>query len=466
VTPEHGVGRRLSRSVDGRPPARVRILHLGLGNFFRAHAAWYTEHAPDANDWGIAAFTGRSPATALALAEQDALYTLLVRAPDGPRPEVVSSLSAVHAADDLDALRGYFARPEVAAVTLTVTEAGYRRDHTGGLDVSAADVVSDIGALRSDALGGVTTTTPGRLVSGFLARRAAGVGPLAVIPNDNVPDNGAMVSQVVADLASEVDPTLSGWIDDHVGWVTTMVDRITPRTTEEDRALVLARTGVDDPQTVPTEPFSEWVLSGPFPGGRPAWDLAGARVVDDVRPFEQRKLWLLNGSHSLMAYAGSLLGHRTVADAIADPVVRAWVEQWWDAAGSHVPLQAQDVSDYRKALTERFSNVAIQHLLAQIASDGSQKMPIRAVPVIEAGLAEGRVDPGATRLVAAWIVHLRGRGVPVVDARAEELAALAGGTLAQGVGRTLEWLGVSSTEVGTTVEAQANELERLSRHTG
>lgn len=465
MSAERASGRRLSRSVDGRAAAPVRIVHLGLGNFFRAHAAWYTEHAPDASEWGIAAFTGRSPATALALAEQDGLYTLLVRAPDGPRPEVVSSLSAVHAADDLDALRGYFSSPEVAAVTLTVTEAGYRRDGSGGLDRSAPDVVSDIDALRDDPLGGVVATTPGKLVAGLLARRAAGAGAIAVIPNDNVPDNGAMASRVVSDLASAVDDTLSAWIDDHVGWVTTMVDRITPRTTDDDRAVVLARTGVDDPQTVPTEPFSEWVLSGEFPEGRPAWHLAGARVVDDVRPFEQRKLWLLNGSHSLMAYAGSLLGHQTVADAIADPVVRGWVEEWWDAAGSHVPLPAKDVSDYREALIERFSNVAIRHLLAQIASDGSQKIPIRAVPVVEAGLADGQVNEGATRLVAAWIVHLRGHGAPVTDGRADEMSRLADGTVAQAVPRVLDWLGLHSPQVRTTVEEQVHELEQVSRRT-
>ncbi len=457
------VPRRLSRTVDGRAAAPVRIVHLGLGNFFRAHAAWYTDRAPDAREWGIAAFTGRSPATAVALAEQDGLYTLLVRAPDGPMPEVVSSLSAVHAAHDLDALRSYLARPEVAVVTLTVTEAGYRRDDTGALDVPASDVASDIEALRADPSGGEVTTVPGKLVAGLLARRAAGAGPISVVPNDNVPDNGAMVARVVTDLASSVDPALPAWVEDHVSWVTTMVDRITPRTTDDDRALVLARTGVDDPQTVPTEPFSEWVLAGDFGGGRPAWDVAGARVVDDVRPFEQRKLWLLNGSHSLMAYAGSVLGHESVADAVADPRVRAWVEQWWDAAGRHVPLPADDVSAYRDALLERFSNRSIRHLLAQIAADGSQKIPIRAVPVIEAGLADGRVDPGATRLVAAWVVHLRGYGAPVTDARADEVSHLADGSVAEAVARTLEWLGMGSADVRPTVEEQVHELERLGR---
>jgi fructuronate reductase len=432
------VSRRLDRTRDGRPAAPVRIVHLGLGNFFRAHAAWYTEHAPDRDDWGIAAFTGRSPATAVALAAQDSLYTLLV----GGRPEIVSSLSAVHPAADLAALRGYFASPGLAVVTLTVTEAGYQ-----------ADTAADLTALRDDPVAGVVTTVPGRLVAGLLARRAAGAGGLAVVPNDNVPENGELVARVVARLAADVDDTLPAWIDSHVSFVTTMVDRITPRTTDEDVAEVARLLGVHDPRTVPTESYTEWVLAGAFPGGRPAWEAAGARFVDDVRPFEQRKLWLLNGSHSLMAYAGSIRGHETVSEAIADPVVRRWVEEWWDAASAQLSLPAEDVAAYRQALRDRYANVTIRHRLAQIAADGSQKIPIRAVPVIEAGS-----DPGAVRLVAAWIAHLRGHGAPVTDVRAGELTALAAGPAHAAVSRVVAWLGLPAA-VEETVREQLAGFE-------
>jgi fructuronate reductase len=444
------VSRRLRRDRDGRPAAPVRIVHLGIGNFFRAHAAWYTEHAPDRDDWGIAAFTGRSPATAVALAAQDSLYTLLVRGVDGSRPEVVSSLSAVHPATELTALRRYFADPAVAVVTLTVTEAGYRRAPSGDLDTAAPDVAADLAALRADPVAGPVTTTPGRLVAGLLARRAAGAGGLAVVPNDNVPDNGELTARVVGQLAAAVDQTLPGWIDRHVSFITTMVDRITPRTTDEDRAEVARQLGVDDPEAVPTEPFTEWVLAGGFPGGRPGWEAAGARFVDDVRPFEQRKLWLLNGSHSLMAYAGSIRGHETVSDAIADPVVRQWVEEWWDAASAQLSLPTEDIAAYRQALRDRYANAGIRHLLAQIAADGSQKIPIRAVPVIEAG-----AEPGAVRLVAAWIAHLRGHGAPVTDVRAEELTALAAGPADAAVGRIVAWLGLPATVEGTVREQLA-----------
>jgi fructuronate reductase len=436
----------------------VRIVHLGVGNFFRAHAAWYTEHATDAAQWGIAAFTGRSPAVAESLGRQDGLYTLLVRGPGGARPEVISSLSAVHPADDLDALRGYLADEGVAVVTITVTEAGYRRAGSGGLDVSADDVKVDIAALQADPLTGVVTTTPGKLVAGLLVRRAANAGSMTVVPNDNVPDNGAMVARVVGDLAALVDPSLPAWIDANVSFVTTMVDRITPRSTDDDRAEVARQTGVDDPETVPTEPFSEWVLAGDFPAGRPLWESAGATFVADVRPFETRKLWLLNGSHSLMAYAGSILGHETVADAIADPVVRAWVEDWWDAAAPHLELPAPDISAYRQALLDRYRNPHIRHLLAQIAADGSQKVPIRAVPVIRAELDEGRVAVGATRIVAAWVAHLRGHGAPVSDAAEADVIPLAQGEPGAAVRAVLDHLGIRSEPVATTVQSQLADL--------
>jgi fructuronate reductase len=166
-------------------------------------------------------------------------------------------------------------------------------------------------------------------------------------------------------------------------------------------------------------------------------------------------LWLLNGSHSLMAYAGSIRGHETVSEAIADPVVRRWVEEWWDAASAHLSLPAADIAAYRQALRDRYANADIRHLLAQIAADGSQKIPIRAVPVIEAGF-----DPGAVRLVAAWIAHLRGHGAPVTDVRAGELTALAAGPADVAVGRVVAWLGLPATVAQTVREQLAGFASR------
>jgi fructuronate reductase len=405
------------------PAAPARIVHLGLGNFFRAHQAWYTSAAPDAAHWGIAAFTGRSRGLADQLAAQDGLYTLVVRGPAEDCDQVIEAVVAAHVGTDADAWLGRLAAA-VAVVTLTVTEAGYRRGQAGGLDHDDPDVRADLAVLAGHD-GGVVRTVPGRLVAGLAARRAAGAGPLAVVSCDNLPDNGAVTARVVTDLATSADPGLAEWIGANVSFVTTMVDRITPATTEDDVRAVAAATGRADAAPVITEPFSEWVLNGGFPAGRPAWEAAGARFVDDITPHEQRKLWLLNGGHSLLAYAGGARGHHTVAEAVADPACRQWLDEWWDEAASYVPLPAPEIAAYRQALLQRWANPRIQHRLAQIATDGSQKVPGRILPVLRRQRAAGRMPAGAVRVLAAWIGHLRGAGVPVQDTAAERFVAAA-----------------------------------------
>ncbi len=425
---------------QGRAAAPVRLVHLGLGNFFRAHQCWYTEHAPDAADWGIAAFTGRARSPLVnELNEQEGLYTLVSRAGDGDQFEVLGSLSRAHAAADNDAWLRYFEAPELSAVTITVTEAGYLCGADGGLDTGRPEVQADIKALRDDPTG-VVRTAPARLVAGIAAPRRAGAGPLALAPCDNMPGNGALAERVVRDLARLVDEDLATWLGDSLAVVTTMVDRITPRAAPEDVRTVLKATGFDDRCPVVSEPFHEWVLSGKFPAGRPRWQDAGATFTDDVTPYEHRKLWLLNGAHSLLAYAGSIRGHATVAGAAADETCRSWLEEWWAVASPHLDQPAADVAAYRTALLERFGNARMHDRLDRIAADGSQKIPIRILPVLRAERAAGRVPAGATRVLAAWICHLRGLGAPVSDARANEVVPLAQGALDKAVPRVLRWL--------------------------
>lgn len=453
-------GRTLSRAQDGRPAAPVKTVHLGLGSFFRAHSAWYTEHSGD--DWGIAAFSGRTDTHVAELRSQDCLYTLLQQGRH-LEAEVISAVVAAHPGNDLGAWRGYFASPELQIVTSTITEAGYVRDSSGGLDLANEAVVADIAALKADPEQAVVTTAPGKIVAGLLARRAAGAGPITFVPCDNIVDSGALVRSVVQTLAEQVDPSLLGWMSENVAYVTSMVDRITPHPTDADVAAVAELTGVADAAPVVTEPFSEWVLMGDFAGQRPAWEKAGATIVDDIVPFEHRKLWMLNGSHSLMAYAAPLLGCTTVGEAIAHPTVRDWVEQWWDVAGAHLPLPADQVQAYRAALVERFENPSIKHLLAQIAADGSVKIPIRFVPVLELELEQGSLPEGATRPVAAWVAHLLGHGVPLNDAQAEEVSGLVGADDAATVSAVCSWLGTASQPVVDQVLRQLAELLELSR---
>ncbi len=389
------------------------MVHLGLGNFFRAHQAWYTERAADAGDWGYAAFTGRSPRLAEALRAQDGAYTLVTKAVEHDRFELINALSAVHAADDQEALAEYFRRPELAVVTLTITEAGYHAAKAGALD---------------------------KLVAALAARRAADAGPLAIVSCDNLLSNGSLTAALIGELAARIDDSLAAWIDESVAVVTTMVDRITPPATEADELAVLRSTGRADRCPVTTEPFTEWALSGHFPGGRPRWQDAGAVFAADIVPFEKRKLWMLNASHSLLAYAGSILGHVTVAQAVADAVCRGWLDEWWTLASIHLDQPAEELAGYRAALLSRFENAKMGDRLERIAADGSQKLPVRVLPVLRAERQAGRLPAAATRTLAAWLCHLRGFGAVVNDARADEVLPLARGPLAEAAPRVLRWL--------------------------
>ena len=409
--------RALSRALSGFAAPPVRIVHVGVGNFARAHQAWYTSHAPDASDWGISGFTGRRPDAAHALAPQDGLYTLITRAADGDRFELIGSLAEVHASVEHATYLDQMAAATTAVVTITVTEAGYLLGADGHL-LRDQDVARDVEALRTDSRTAVRTL-PGKLLAGLLARRANESGPLTIMSCDNLPHNSGVVRTVVTELAEQVEPSMINWLDDQVEFASSMVDRITPNSTEAEQLLVAEHEHYQDRAPVATEPFSEWVMAGAFTAGRPAWDEAGAVLVDDVAPYEQRKLTLLNGSHSLLAYAGSIRGHESIDQAIADDTCRGWVEEFWDEAVRHLSLRGEQITAYRAALLERYSNPRIRHRLSQIAPDGSTKIRVRILPTARAERAEGRVPMGCAAALAAWVLHLRGYGAPVSDGAGE-----------------------------------------------
>ncbi len=446
-----------------RPASPVRLAHLGLGNFFRAHQAWYTARAADAGEWGYAAFTGRNAGLAEALTAQQGLYTLVTRAPDGDRYELVTSLTRAHAAADHEAWLACLRSPELAAITLTVTEAGYRHGPRGGLDASHPDVAADIQALNADRTAPVGTV-PGKLVAGLAARRRADAGPVALIPCDNLPANGELTRRVVSELAERVDGELAAWLAGSVTVVSTVVDRITPRPTPADLRAVRERTGRDDQCPVVTEPSSSWVLSGEFPAGRPAWEHAGARFTADITPAEDQKLWMLNGAHSLLAYAGSIIGHATVPAAIADPACLTWLDEWWNAASAHLPQPPAEIARYRGDLLTRFANARMADRLDRIAEDGSQKLPVRVLPVLRAERQSGRLPVAAARVIAAWICHLRGLGAPVRDVRAAEVVPRAAGSLRRAVPGVLGWLDPELAEDHQLIGAVMELCELFSRY--
>jgi fructuronate reductase len=219
----------------------------------------------------------------------------------------------------------------------------------------------------------------------------------------------------VLDLCERLDLDLAAWVMREVTFPNTMVDRITPHPSDEDMAVVERLTGWHDAAPVVSEPHSEWVIEDRFRFGAPDWSSVGAVLVPDVTPFEQRKLMLLNGGHSLLAYAGRILGHATVADAVADPRCRALLDHWWDEAAAVMQFTASELKDYRQHLLERWSNPRIRHRLEQIATDGSQKVPARIGAVVEHYRAAGEMPVTAATLIGAWVAHLRGRGAPVRD---------------------------------------------------
>ncbi|PPF80593.1 oxidoreductase [Pseudoclavibacter sp. RFBJ3] len=385
--------------VRSEPAPPIRIVHLGLGAFSRSHTAWYTAQAADSSEWGISAYTGRSRELADALEEQDGLFTLVERRAEGDTASLVTSIVRARPGGDLDSLIADIARQETAIVTLTITEQGYRVRPDGRLDTSAADVAADLAALRSGDEIAPLSTAIGRLVAGLEERRRSAGGPLALISCDNVPDNGAVLRGAVIEMARVV-PGLEDWCTEHVSFVSTSIDRITPRV--EPQELERLRAEYGDRAPVVAEPFRDWVLEGEFPAGRPQWESAGARFTDELGPWESRKLWMLNGAHTLLASLGQLRGHRSVAQAIGDTVCRRAVEQLWDEAAHHLPAEL-DVVDYRRALLERFENPRIEHRLAQIAADSATKLRLRVVPVAELEREAQRSASGCAAAVAAWV---------------------------------------------------------------
>jgi len=426
---------RAARPALGDRPA-VGIVHLGIGAFHRAHQAVYTAEAieREGGDWGILGVAQRRSAAVEALAPQSGLFSVLER---GPVEDDITVLASVRdvllATQHPDRLAEAIADPGVHVITLTVTEKGYPRDRaTGGLSVDDLEIASDLA-------GGAPRTAVGQLARGIALRAAGGEGgPLTVVSCDNLPRNGEVLGRLVRDFLARLPDGEGGhalgWLDRHVSFPSTMVDRVVPATTAADREEVGRRLGLDDQGVVVAEPFRQWVIEDAFAGPRPAWDQAGALLVPDAGPHEAVKLRLLNGTHSMLAYVGGLAGARTVAGAWGDPGVAAVADVLGneDLEPTLPDAPGIDIAAYRAELGHRWINPRIHHLLEQIGSDGSQKLPARF-----AGPARERLEAGApprwiALVMAAWAHHLKAPdgGLPVRDPGAkpvQEALARAGG---------------------------------------
>ncbi|SOH95535.1 fructuronate reductase [Monaibacterium marinum] len=388
-----------------------RLLHIGLGNFHRAHQAWYTARAE--GDWRITGVVMRNEALFDTL-KNGTGYSLGIRGANGLQVEHITVHDRVLLASrDAAAVVDAFVDPELHVVTLTITEKGYcLAPATGRLDLTHPDIAADLAGRPSGAIG--------LLAHGLARRMDAGLNPLTVLSCDNLSGNGSKLAAAVEDFAKSANIAF----DPGNRFPDTMVDRITPATTEGLIDEITASAGRPAVAPVMTEAFTEWVIEDDFAGPRPDWENVGAELVPDVAPFEKRKLRLLNAAHSWLAYAGLLAGHRYVHEAMADPALRRGVERLWDMAAATLPPVVIDtLPAYRDALIDRFAVAEMRHELIQIAADGSLKMRERIVPLM-GNTAEGSQ---ALDAVAAWIAFaLRAHrdGTVFADPNAKQIARL------------------------------------------
>jgi fructuronate reductase len=387
------------------------IVHLGLGAFVRAHMATYTDDLlaiePDSRAWGIAGVSLKRPDQRDRLAPQDGLYTTLQRDGTGIRARVIGCIRAtLVASENPAALLAGMADEACRIVSLTVTEKGYcHHPATGRLDENHPDIRHDL------ANQGAPRSAMGFIVSALRRRHAAGLGPFTVLCCDNLARNGHLVSGLVRDFAALRDDGLASWIEANGAFPSTMVDRIVPAITETDVEAAAHATGLYDTAPVSHESFRQWVIEDRFVDhARPAWGKVGAQFVTDVAPYEHMKLRLLNGAHSALAYLGYLAGHETIADAIADDVLRAYLSALWrvEIIPAVPPPAGVDLHRYAAQLLTRFSDPAIRHRTWQIAMDGSQKLPQRLLSTIRERLAQGLPIRRLALAVAAWVRYVGG----------------------------------------------------------
>ncbi len=410
------------------------VVHVGVGGFHRAHQAMYHDRLMNegmALDWGICGVGVLAADRSMkqALGAQDGLYTLVLKHSDGTyEPRVIGSIvEYLFAPDDPEAVIEKMAAEPTRIVSLTITEGGYNiHDATGEFDVTNPDVIHDLGP------GAVPRTTFGLITEALRRRREHGLAPFTVMSCDNLQDNGHLTKRVFTAFARLRDPGLGDWIEDRVRFPNSMVDRITPATTDADRAEVADRFGIDDRWPVVCEPFVQWVLEDDFAAGRPPYEDAGVQLVGQVEPYELMKLRLLNGSHQALCYFAYLAGYRLVHEAAQDPLFRAFLLGYMDqeATPTLPPVPGVDLAGYKHTLLERFANPQIRDTIARLCAQSSDRIPKFLLPVIRQQLATGGEIKRSAAVVASWAryaegVDEQGEPIDVVDRYQDRLTSLA-----------------------------------------
>ncbi|QFH49709.1 mannitol dehydrogenase family protein [Leclercia adecarboxylata] len=392
-----------------RDNLKSRIVHLGFGAFHRAHQAVYTDMlaAEHDSDWGYCEVNLIGGEQQIAdLKAQDNLYTVAEMSANAWTARVVGVVKkALHAqVDGLEAVLAAMCEPQVAIVSLTITEKGYcHSPATGELMLDHPLIAADLQQPHTPV------SAVGVVVEALARRKAAGLPAFTVMSCDNMPENGHVMRNVTCAYARAVDSELADWIDANVTFPSTMVDRIVPAVTADTLTKIEQITGVRDPAGVACEPFRQWVIEDNFVAGRPQWEKAGAELVADVVPFEEMKLRMLNGSHSFLAYLGYLAGYQHINDCMEDSHYRAAAHALMlNEQAPTLKVKGVDLARYADLLIARYSNPALRHRTWQIAMDGSQKLPQRMLDSVRWHRAHQRSFPLLALGIAGWMRYVGG----------------------------------------------------------
>lgn len=415
----------LLRPDYDRRATRIGTVHIGPGAFHRAHQAYFIDRLLTRDpERAISAVSLRSADVHDALAPQDCLYVLAELGEDSSYRAIGAIREIIVANRTPERVMERLVAVQTKLVTMTVTEKGYCLDSAGALDFTHADIVHDLSA------GGVPRSVIGWLVSGLSERRRTGIAPFVTISCDNLLDNGSKLGRAVIAFAAAKDKSLAAWIEDRAQFPNTMVDGITPATDVALRSRVTAATGLVDAWPVQRESFAQWVIEKTAGADMPDWESVGVTVAQDVAPFSRAKLRMLNAAHSALAYLGLLAGYASVADAVSDSRLRGFIERMLrdDVSPCLRAAPGLDLARYRQSVLARFANPAIRHELAQIAMDGSKKIPERILATCVEATAAGRSLERLAVPVAAWMAFIVKSGVshsPIRDPLAAELQSIA-----------------------------------------
>ena len=394
------------------------ILHVGVGNFHRAHMAFYLDRLfakGESLDWALRGASVRAADAPMRdkLKAQDWLTTVVELDPKGLSARVIGSMidyTEIDAAKTIAAM----ADPAIRIVSLTITEGGYYVDaKTNGFDAAHPDVQADVAAPNAPK------TVFGMILAALRQRRAAGAEPFTVMSCDNLPENGHVTKTTVLGLATLIDEDEGAWVAEHVAFPNSMVDCITPATSDRERNLVAETFGVADAVPVVCEPFRQWVLEDNFPQGRPALELVGAEFVQNVAQYELMKLRILNGGHAAIAYPSALLGHHFVHDAMADPLIRDWLIalEEREVVPTLSPIHGVDYTEYQALIVDRFSNPEVGDTIPRLCLDGSNRQPKFILPTLADALEKGLAMEGLALETALWCRYCAG-----VDEAGNEIA--------------------------------------------